>query len=839
LRLAAPTDATSRKNSLGIATLSTMKRCQTCNTLGGDNQSACYSDGQPLVEDPLATTLQEAIGEKYSLTKLIGKGAMGAVYRAHHRDLGDVAIKVMLGRGDNQTLSERFLREARALRKLRHQNAVLIYDLDRSPAGVTYMVMEMVAGRSLGEDLRERKRLTLDETMEVAEAVCSALAAAHERGIIHRDLKPDNILRAEEQGLDGRTIRTIKIADFGIVKQRPTGDEGSGLQLTKFGKPIGTPFYMSPEQWFGDLAGEGALDHRADIYALGCTLYELLAGRPPFVARTTEEMRQQHLREEPPPLHNVASHVPLPVSRVIMRSLAKDRDERQQTATEFFNELRAAYNESFQSTGEKVEERLRSTQEAWTDEAAAEEPQAILIDTAEAVPMFSEKVLAIAPVQPPVEPSHEADAFVPEFVASTDAGEPSEPPEASADAEQEPSYNSIVARANLALEHESPSARPVAAVNSRRRRALVIASALLLVSSIIIIGLVVYLYRHRAQPVATENVAPPQEVKFKPPQLPMSALVGTLAVKAAPGSEVFVDDERAGTTGADGLLQLQAPVGQRSVRVAAKNFRLWIKTDARVKANQKTTVSAARERPVEVEEATTEEHERRADEAYKKKDYDTAEAEYRELLKIAPEEAARHARLGAILNQQQRYAEAIEELGTAARLDPKDTDTRGALVKLYLLKWRDAEAEATARQLLKLAPNEANSHYLLARALLRDSGKLDEAASEIDAALKSKETPQFLETKAYVLLAQGALDEALTTAQRAAELDRNKASSARAAVAVILFRMERVDEAVNAYRDLRQADKLDRWGDSKWLELQRTHSKPALETLAALIARTN
>ncbi|MDX6694310.1 MAG: hypothetical protein QOF02_1913 [Blastocatellia bacterium] len=833
-----------------------MKRCQTCNILGGDNQSACYSDGQPLVEDPLATTLQEAIGEKYSLTKLIGKGAMGAVYRAHHRDLGDVAIKVMLGHGDSQTLSERFLREARALRKLRHQNAVLIYDLDRSPTGVTYMVMEMVAGRSLGEDLRERKRLTLDETMEVAEAVCSALAAAHERGIIHRDLKPDNILRAEEQGLDGRTIRAIKIADFGIVKQRPTGDEeGSGVQLTKFGKPIGTPFYMSPEQWFGDLSGMGALDHRADIYALGCTLYELLSGRPPFVGRTASEMRRQHLHDEPPSLHNVASHVPLPVSRVIMRSLAKDRDERQQTATEFFNELRAAYNESFQSTGEKVEARLRSTQEAWPDEPAAEEPQAILVDTAEAVPMFTEIALPIdsgpppadsAP--PPAEPLREAmTAALSSSVAAPDAQElsaldaqelPQPPTDSGAVSEQTPSYNSVVSRANRPLEHEFPHAPSAIGTNSRRRRVLVIASALLLVGSIVVVALAVYLYRHRAQPFATENVSTPQ-VQFKPPQLPMSALAGTLAVKAAPGSEVFVDDERAGATGADGLLQLQTPTGQRSVRVAAKNSRLWIKNDARVRANQKTTLTAARERPVEVAEATEEEHEQRADEAYRKKDYDTAEAEYRELLKLAPNNAATHARLAVVLNQQQRYAEAIDEAAAATRLDPNDADTRAALVRLYLLKWRDAEAEATARQLLKLMPNDAQAHYLLARVLSRDSGKLDEALSEIEVALKSKETPQFLETKAYVLLSQGSREEALRVARRAAELERGKTSYARAALAVVLFRMERVDEAVAIYRELRQADKTDRYGDSKWLELQRAYSRPVLETLAALIARTN
>lgn len=824
--------------------LSIMKRCQTCNTLGGDNQSACYWDGQVLIEDPLATRLQEAIGEKYSLTKLIGKGAMGAVYRAHHRDLGDVAIKVMLGRGDNQTLSERFLREARALRKLRHQNAVFIYDLDRSPTGVTYMVMEMVAGRSLGEDLRERKRFTLDETMEIAAAVCSALAAAHERGIIHRDLKPDNILRAEEQGLDGRTLRTIKIADFGIVKQRPMGDEESDMQLTKYGKPIGTPFYMSPEQWFGDHPGMGALDHRTDIYALGCTLYELLSGRPPFIGRTPSEMRRQHLHDTPAALHEVASHVPVSVSRVIMRSLAKDRDERQQSVTEFLSELRAAYDESFQHTGQQAEDRLRSTQEAWTDEPVAEQP-ARLSDTAESVPMFLEKVVAFAPAEPPVEESHEASDNLSNAALSPDTSAISQhapafvEPTAQAPAHVSTTQQSEppLQRSEQPLAHESLPASLAAKTPTRRSRALIIVIGLLLVGTMITIGVGLYLSRHRSQPLLAENVSPPQE-QFKPPQIPMSALAGTLVVKAAPGSEVFVDDESAGTTGTDGLLQLPAPVGLRYVRVAAKNSRLWMK-EARVKANRKTTLAATRERPIEAAEATEEERERLASEAFKKKDYGAAEAEYRELIKITPDEAGAHARLGFILNQQQRYAEAIEEAETAARLDPKDTETLGTLVKLYLLKQRDAEAATTARRMLKLMPRDASAHHWLARVLLRDASKVDEALSEIEAALKIEEKPQFLETKAYLLLARNSFDEALVTARRAAELDRSKNSYARAAVAVVLFRMERMDEAVAAYRELRQADAGDRWGDIKSLELQRAYNRPVLETLTALIARTN
>lgn len=819
-----------------------MKRCQTCNTLGGDNQATCYRDGQPLVEDPLASILQEAIGAKYSLTQLIGQGAMGAVYGAHHRDLGDVAIKVMRGKGDNQALSERFLREARALRRLRHQNAVLIYDLDRSPNGVTYMIMEMVAGRSLREDLRERKRLNLDETMEVAEAVCSALAAAHERGIIHRDLKPDNILRAEEKGLDERIIRTIKIADFGIVKQRATNDTAPDLlNLTKPGKPIGTPFYMSPEQWFGDSPGHAALDHRTDIYALGCTLYELLSGRPPFLGKTTSEMRRQHLRDEPPPLHEVSPHVPLPFSRVIMRSLAKDRDERQQNAMEFLHELRSAYNESFQHTYRKIEEPLSETQESLVNEgeAAAEDQSSSLTDTEEVVPMFTERVLILDPPLPPVEQEYEPviASHAPAAVEADAA--PQEQSPIGFTSERAPSYDSMIERNARALENNPAATGVVAATQPRPRRrvALIISIILLLVGTIATVALAIYLYSKRQSPVVSENTSPPQQ-QFKPPQIPMSALMGTLRVSAAPGSEVFVDDESAGLTNAEGLLSMQAPVGLRNVRVAAKNYRLWSR-DVRIRANERATLTAAREHPIEVRAATTEEWQQRASASYDKKAYDEAEAQYRELLKTEPDNAQARTRLGLILNQQQRYTEAIPEFEAAAQLDAKNIEARQQLVRLYLLKGRDAEAETTARQLVKLAPREASSHHLLSRALLRDSNKLDEALGEIEAALKLKESPEVLETKAHILLARNSLDEALATARRAADSDKNKFSAARATLAVVLFRMERIDEAVAAYSELRKSDKNDRWGDIKRLELQRGYPQHVLETLAALIARTN
>jgi serine/threonine protein kinase/chemotaxis signal transduction protein len=325
-----------------------MKFCRKCHIITGDEPNYCAHDGEPLEPDMLATALQESLGAKYTLTRLIGTGSMGAVYRAQHHALDDVAIKVMLGPPENHKLSQRFLREARALRKLRHPHAVLVYDLERSPKGLTYMVMEMVEGLSLRDELKRRGPLTLPEMVEMAEAVCDALEAAHERGIIHRDLKPDNILLAEERASSGDVSRIVKIVDFGIAKVRGTRQDGEevSMQLTKQGAPIGTPFYMSPEQWFGDgPGGFTALDGRTDIYALGCTLYEALTGYPPFLAKTKDELRYKHLNEPPRPLEEVDQRVPAEVGRVIIRALEKDRDFRQATAAEFAAELRRAYDE--------------------------------------------------------------------------------------------------------------------------------------------------------------------------------------------------------------------------------------------------------------------------------------------------------------------------------------------------------------------------------------------------------------------------------------------------------------------------------------------------------------
>ncbi|HYY59107.1 MAG TPA: protein kinase [Pyrinomonadaceae bacterium] len=883
-----------------------MKRCETCNILTAADQRACPNDGQPLVEDTLATKLQEALGAKYTLTRLIGKGAMGAVYRARHRDLDDVAIKVMLGPPGDEKLSERFLREARALRKMRHQHTVTVYDLDRSVPGLTYMVMEMVEGHSLREDLRRRGRLTLDEVLEVAEAVCNALQAAHERGIIHRDLKPDNILRAQEETVSGHILRTIKIADFGIVKLKGSQQGGdASMQLTQYGTPIGTPFYMSTEQWFGEGSGIRGLDGRTDIYALGCTLYELLAGRTPFIGRTTSEMRRQHLEAVPPPLTTFAPDVPEEVSRVILRALEKDRDDRPQTAAEFAAELRRAYNESYLVTARTTHGGLRQTQEMIAGElednkdtprqqqqpttkeamAAAEARRleqarqaAASAPAAAATPLEdarrAEEATPATPSQEagepgPVEKAYQAEQAriaaeaqrtteesLRESIVAYEASNidgpwavPTEPDGPAAPALVEPDGELTLvpgsARGLARAEHPSPAEQAVAAAVEAKRGRIPKAARLALLALLLVAigGGVAYLgvsvYHYYADTETQETTPAPGILQpVAKDAVVVNTAAGTLRLTAPAGSEVYIDDERAGTVGANRAFAAQAPVGLRNVRVTASGYRPWYR-DVKVAASWTQPVAVELKRAATASDVPTEGRVGRADSLFRAKKYDEAEAELRALLKENPDDTEAHLKLAATYRAQQRYGEAITEYDTASRLEPDDVDTLLTLGTLYAVKDHTDAAEATLRSALKLAPGNAALHNALARVLLRRD-KTDEALREADQALKLKaDEPSYLDTRALVLLVRNSLDEALKTEQRAAQLNKTRDLKYKAGIAAILYRMGQQDVAAQNYRQIRQTDANDEWDDLKRLGMLRGYSKPVLEIFAALIAKTD
>jgi eukaryotic-like serine/threonine-protein kinase len=324
--------------------------CTRCGarTEGGSAQARADSQsesaptaGRERAEASAATVVESdalvgrVLDGKYEVVAPLGEGGMGAVYLARRVLIGDeVAVKVLHAKftGD-QTLVERFRREARAAAQLHHPNVVTIHDYGeaRGREGFAYIVMELVRGEPLRELLRREGRLDAARAVSLMRGVCAGVGAAHRRGIVHRDLKPDNIIVAPAD--EDSPAEHVKVVDFGIAKLRDMAAEGT---LTHVGAVVGTPNYMSPEQCKGE-----SLDARADVYSLGALLYEMLAGTPPFTAPSIPGVIIKHVTEPPPPLPREL-HVPAALEEAIARALSKDPEARQRDASEFARDLQAA-----------------------------------------------------------------------------------------------------------------------------------------------------------------------------------------------------------------------------------------------------------------------------------------------------------------------------------------------------------------------------------------------------------------------------------------------------------------------------------------------------------------
>src|SRR5688572_2430842 len=319
-----------------------MKYCTACNTKYDDSVSFCALDGEVLEADP-ASIVNTVLDGQYQMEALLGKGGMGAVYRARHILLGDrVAIKVIPPEvRNNAEWLRRFRREGQAARRFRHANAVTVYDLRTAADGTIYMVMEYVEGHTLDHAIKTRGRFSAAEAFEVLTPIMSVLDTAHSMGVVHRDLKPENIMIGKAEN----GPPAVKLLDLGIAKLREiAGDENSGnTALTMAGQVLGTPYYMSPEQW-GEIPRDGnvEIDGRADIYSLGLVFYEMILGRRCFSGNTLHELRREHVATTPKPLREVAPEVPRAFSDAIERATAKDRADRQATAGMLASELRTA-----------------------------------------------------------------------------------------------------------------------------------------------------------------------------------------------------------------------------------------------------------------------------------------------------------------------------------------------------------------------------------------------------------------------------------------------------------------------------------------------------------------
>jgi serine/threonine protein kinase len=264
------------------------------------------------------------IGERYGnyqALSLLGEGGMGAVYLAEHPGIGRrVAIKVLKSElGHDPQLLTRFLNEARAANAIRHPNIIEVLDSGTTERGASYLVMELLEGESLSGRIKRLSRLDEKSAIEIAMQTASGLGAAHAKGIIHRDLKPDNLFVIPEESDAAR--ERVKILDFGIAKLHLMA--GDSLK-TRTGTLMGTPVYMSPEQCLGTKE----VDHRSDIYSLGIIIYEMLAGRPPFISEGFGELLSMHLHEKPGSLRAFAPQVSPEVEFAVMRMLAKKPDER-------------------------------------------------------------------------------------------------------------------------------------------------------------------------------------------------------------------------------------------------------------------------------------------------------------------------------------------------------------------------------------------------------------------------------------------------------------------------------------------------------------------------------
>lgn len=274
----------------------------------------------------------QTIDGKYQLDAELGVGGMGAVYRAKRLLIGDtVAIKIILPEYvSDQKSVQRFRREAQATALLKHPNAVAIHDFGTTSEGLVYLVMELVEGHSLRQIIKEQGRLSPQAASVVINQVCAALDEAHRRNIIHRDLKPDNIIVTTTTG-----GVLVKVLDFGLAKL--LDPETTASNLTQPGTVMGTPLYMSPEQFLGE-----ALDSRSDIYSLGVVLYEMLTGAVPFSSPTPTAVVVQHVNQAPPPLREKDASIPPAVEAVVLRALEKRREARQQTALALAQDLSAA-----------------------------------------------------------------------------------------------------------------------------------------------------------------------------------------------------------------------------------------------------------------------------------------------------------------------------------------------------------------------------------------------------------------------------------------------------------------------------------------------------------------
>jgi serine/threonine-protein kinase len=361
-----------------------MKTCPLCETAYPSNHTNCPTDGALLIESRQLEP-GTVIRGKYRIERQLGRGGMGTVYLAEHILLGrQRALKFISSElSQDATFLRRFRREAQAATQLQHPNVVQVVDLDQSEDGSPYMAMEYVEGPDLRHALAAGA-LPVERALAIARGIAQGLGEAHAKGIIHRDVKPENILLAGGNGAP----EIPKLLDFGIAAMKESTTAASrthGLMLT--------PQYASPEQWKG-MASE-LLDGRADLYALGGVLNEMLTGQTCFHSHSTEGWMYQHLQEQPQPPSQLRPELAnwLGLDDLVLRLLAKDREQRPRDAADLVRMLDAVQNADPLARRRNVFE-----------------TPATLMPERRATTFMPER----RPTPPPFIPEHRATTFMPE-----------------------------------------------------------------------------------------------------------------------------------------------------------------------------------------------------------------------------------------------------------------------------------------------------------------------------------------------------------------------------------------------------------------------------------------
>ncbi len=328
--------------------------CTACHHANVDGARFCAKCGAllPLPSaDAGDSLIGQIVGGRYRVTQLLGEGGMGRVYLAEQQmgtNVRKVAVKTLQTQyaKDSQILA-RFHRECGTVSELEHPNTIQFFDFGQTPDGQLYIAMEYVQGKSLAQALEQQGPMAADRVLRIFAQVCGSLEEAHGRGVVHRDLKPDNVILSVRAGQPD----FVKVLDFGIAKRSEARDQTQEQKLTQQGMVLGTPPYMSPEQFTGK-----ELDPRSDIYSLGVMAYELLTGRLPYHAETPWEWATQHMTAQPFPFEAVPSgaHIPLAMKGAILRALSKHREERQSTVRQFYEELAGSAAQASAALGATV-----------------------------------------------------------------------------------------------------------------------------------------------------------------------------------------------------------------------------------------------------------------------------------------------------------------------------------------------------------------------------------------------------------------------------------------------------------------------------------------------------